>query len=95
MCPNACSHQSSLLFPALDSFPRIVRFGGRTHDKLAVRAALSASTAVAQRVRRIEELARSLVGIDEREALCDGLLGICEEYEEGWESGSGSDDDDA
>ena len=35
------------------------------------------------------------MGIDEREALCDGLLGICEEYEEGWESGSGSDDDDA
>lgn len=81
------------MFPALDSFPRIFSFGAGTHDKVAVQAALSASTAVAHRVRGIERLARTLVSIDEREALCDGLVTMCEEYEEGWESGSESDDE--
>lgn len=87
------SYQSPLLFPALDSFPKIFSFAGRSHDKLAVQASLSASTAVAQRVRQIERLARSMVGIDEREALCDGLIGICEEYEDGWDSDDEDDDD--
>jgi len=35
-----------------------------------------------------------LVGLDEREAMCDGLVSICEEYEEGWSSGSEDDMDD-
>jgi hypothetical protein len=34
------------------------------------------------------------VGIEEREALCDGLQVIAEEYDEGWDSGSDSDGDD-
>lgn len=63
-------------------------------DKLAVRAALSASSAVSGRIRQVERLARSIVGIDEREALCDGLLGICQEYEDGWDSDDESADDD-
>ena len=65
------------------------------HGKLAVRTALSASTAVAQRIRDIERLARSLVSFDEREALCDGLINICEEYEDGWDGSDDSDDEDA
>ena len=59
---------------------------------MAVQASLSTRSSVAERVRLIERQARMLVGVEEREALCDGLVGICEEYEEGW--GSGSDDDD-
>jgi hypothetical protein len=35
-----------------------------------------------------------LVGIEEREALCDGLARIAEEYEEGWSGSDDSDDDD-
>lgn len=81
-----------MLFPVIDSFPHI--FAPRDNvSKLAVHAALSATTSVAQRVRSVERIARSIIGIDEREALCDGLVGICEEYEDGWESGSESDDD--
>jgi hypothetical protein len=60
-----------------------------------VHATLSTTTSVAQRIRSIERIARSIIGIEEREALCDGLVGICEEYEDGWESGSDESEDDA
>jgi hypothetical protein len=86
------SHQSALLFPVVDSFPHIF-VSGNVAKKLAVHATLSTTTSVAQRIRAVERIARSIIGIDEREALCDGLVGICEEYEDGWESGSDSDDD--
>lgn len=89
---GAYSHQSALLFPVVDSFPHVFT-SGEGVSKLAVHATLSATTSVAQRVRSIERIARSIIGIEEREALCDGLVGICEEYEEGWDSGSEDDDD--
>ncbi|KAL1302654.1 hypothetical protein AAFC00_003021 [Neodothiora populina] len=91
--PKMERYQTSLLFPMLDSYPRIFAFSRPAYEKIAVRAALSTSTVVSHRVRRIEGLARSLVGIDEREALCDGLISICEEYEDGWDSDSEIDDD--
>ncbi|CAD0082022.1 unnamed protein product, partial [Aureobasidium vineae] len=90
--PRIESHQSSLLFPVIDSFPQVFASGNIVR-KLAVHATLSTTTSVAQRIRSVERIARSIIGIDEREALCDGLVGICEEYEDGWESGSESDDD--
>ncbi|KAG2168295.1 hypothetical protein JADG_008034 [Aureobasidium aubasidani] len=90
--PRIESHQSSLLFPVIDSFPQVFA-SGNVVQKLAVNVSLSTTTSVAQRVRAVERIARSIIGIDEREALCDGLVGICEEYEDGWESGSESDDD--
>ena len=39
-------------------------------------------------------LAMHMVGIDERETLCNGLQTMAEEYDEGWDSGSDSDEDD-
>jgi len=92
MLTRVHSHQSSLLFPVIDSFPQVFA-SGNVVQKLAVNVSLSTTTSVAQRVRAVERIARSIIGIDEREALCDGLVGICEEYEDGWESGSESDDD--
>lgn len=74
----------------LDSYPKIFNFSG-LEQGLGVQATLSTSVAVAQRVRAVEVLARGIVGIDEREALCDGLVGICEEYEEGWDSDESDD----
>lgn len=86
------SYQSRLLFPLLSSYPKIFRFRDRP-EKLAVKTALSTSTRVADQVRDLERSARRLVGLDEREALCDELTRIAEEYEEGW-SGSGDSDGD-
>lgn len=77
----------------LDSFPSIFDFGNT--GKLAVHAGLTTSTAVAEQVRAIEQIVKRLVAVDEREALCDGLQLIAEEYDEGWDGDfTDSDDDD-
>lgn len=86
--PRNTLYQSPLLFPILSSYPRIFQFAGRP-EKLAVKAMISTSTKVADQVRELERAARRLIAVDEREALCDGLSRIAQEYEEGW---SGSND---
>ncbi|CAI6336674.1 unnamed protein product [Periconia digitata] len=86
-----------LLFPLLDSFPSsVVDVGSAPREKLAVHTGLTTSTAVADQVRSLEQIVRRMhmVSIDEREALCNGLQTIAEEYDEGWDSGSDSDEDD-
>jgi hypothetical protein len=83
-----------LLFPLLDSYPSSIFDVGSGHAiKLAVHAGLTTSTAVANQVRAMEQLVKRLVGIEERESLCNGLQVLAEEYDEGWDSGSDSDDD--
>ena len=91
--PRTISYQSPLLFPMLSSYPQIFRFDDGP-ERLAVKTTLSTSTKVADQVRELERIARRLVGIEEREALCDGLARIAEEYEEGWSGSDDSDDDD-
>lgn len=83
-----------MLFPVLDSFPSIFDMGSRHTEKLAVHAGLTTSTAVAEQVRAIEEIVKRLVAVDEREALCNGLQVIAEEYDEGWDGGFTDSDDD-
>lgn len=87
-------YTAPILFPLLDSYPAsIFDVGSGTAVKLAVHAGLTTSTAVADQVRAIGQVARRLVQIEEREALYNGLQVIAEEYDEGWDSGSDSDDD--
>lgn len=90
--PRTSLHQTTLLFPLLSSYPSIFRFPGRP-QKLAIDASLATSTAIADQIRRIEAVSRRVVGIDEREALCDGLAAMAEEYEDGWSSDEESIDD--
>ncbi|KAK3717045.1 mtDNA inheritance, partitioning of the mitochondrial organelle [Vermiconidia calcicola] len=87
------THQCQLLFPILSSYPRIFNFDGRP-ERIAIKTTLSASTAVADQVRELERMSRRLIGIDEREAVCDGLASIADEYEEGWSESDESGDDD-
>jgi hypothetical protein len=83
-----------ILFPLLDSYPAsIFDVGSGQATKLAVHAGLTTSTVVADQIRALEQVVKRLVGIDEREALCNGLQVLAEEYDEGWDSGSDSDDD--
>jgi len=91
--PRILCSQSSLLFPLLTSYPNIFRFEDRP-DYLAVKATLSTSTAIADSIKELERAARRMIGIEDREALCDGLVGIAEEYEEGWSGGEDSADED-
>ena len=83
------TYQSQLLLPTLPSFPQILRFAGQP-EKVAVKTSLSTSTGVAERIRAFETAMRRTAELDEREALCEGLATIAEEYEDGW-----SDDEDA
>jgi len=89
-------YQSTALFPLLDSFPGIYdNLAQRGNKKqVAVKAQLSTSTAVAERIRSVLEVVRRAVGVEEREALVDGLEGVCAEYEEGWEGEGGSSGED-
>ncbi|KAH7406869.1 tubulin domain-containing protein [Phaeosphaeria sp. MPI-PUGE-AT-0046c] len=92
--PALQRYMAPVLFPLLDSYPAsIFDVGSGTAAKLAVHAGLTTSTAVANQVRAIGQLARRLVQIEEREALHHGLQVIAEEYDEGWDSGTDSDDD--
>jgi len=91
--PRVTILQTQLLFPLLASYPHVFRLEGRP-EKLAIKARLSTSTAVADRIRSLETVARRMIGIDDREALCDGLVTMAEEYEEGWsDDEDGADDD--
>lgn len=85
--------QASLLFPLLDSFPAIFDVGEGNASTVAVYTALTTSTAVAEQVRSLEQMVRRIHSLDERESLCNGLQTIAEEYDEGWDSGSDSDED--
>lgn len=95
-CTNVVRYIAPVLFPLLDSFPSSI-FDAESSGhatKLAVHAGLTTSTAVAAQIRALEQIARRLTGIDEREALCNGLHVLAEEYDEGWDSGMDSDNDD-
>lgn len=84
-------HQSGLLFGMLGSFPRIYE-GAQRGGKMEVRTALTVGSGVSAGVRGLERVGRRVLGVEDREAVCERLLGVAEEYEEGW-SGGGSEED--
>ncbi|KAK4575083.1 mtDNA inheritance, partitioning of the mitochondrial organelle [Recurvomyces mirabilis] len=85
--PRVVTYHTDLLFPSLSSFPPIVR--SRRAETYTVKVSVATDTTVAARIRSLENHAQRIVGVDEREALCDGLASMAEEYEAGW-----SDDED-
>lgn len=84
--------QTSLLYPILSSSPKIFQLPGNL-DKIAVTASLATSTKVAKHVRDMAGFARVAYGVDEREAVYDGLSGVAEEYEEGFSDLSSEESD--
>ena len=89
-------HQTALLFPLLSSFPSIFDIDSGGSDRLAMRSALSTSSAVAERLMYCESIIRRspLVSIDSRNNISEELRAIAEEYTEGWDSDIDMDDDD-
>jgi hypothetical protein len=83
-----------LLYPLPSSYPAIFSFPSHSStEELAIHAALSSSTAVADRIRYLADIVRRSVGVEEREGLRADLLTMAEEYVEGWEEGSSDEDD--
>ncbi|KAK8245316.1 tubulin domain-containing protein [Phyllosticta capitalensis] len=99
--PRAHRYGTGLLFPVLDSFPGIYEFDGdevekeEEQGKVAVRTALATTSALSSRLRRMGGVVGRMVGVEDREALYDGLKGLADEYEEGWDGDLESDDGDS
>ncbi|MCJ1394465.1 mtDNA inheritance, partitioning of the mitochondrial organelle [Xylographa bjoerkii] len=85
--------ESSLPFELLDTFPGIFQSVSESRT-VAIHASLSTSSTVAKRVKGLQRIVARTVGLDEREALNNGLGEIAEAYEEGWSSDSDDDSDD-
>lgn len=90
--PRTSTHKATLLFPILTSYPSVLQFPGRP-QKVAIQASLYTFSGISERLRNVATFARRMPAIDEREALCDGLEAMADEYEEGWMSDSEEDDD--
>lgn len=82
--------RTPMSFPLLDSFPHIF---GTTAPSLSITTSLSTDTSISSRVKNLRKIVSRAIGIDERESLSNSLGEIAEVYEEGWDSGSDSDDD--
>ncbi|MCJ1479093.1 mtDNA inheritance, partitioning of the mitochondrial organelle [Lambiella insularis] len=91
--PLVKRYRSSLPFEILDTFPQVF-YDLPVGDTLTVHSSLSTTTNVANRVKDLQRVVNRMVGLDEREALGNGLGEIAEAYEEGWDSGSDTDNDD-
>lgn len=87
------SFHTPLQFPLLDSFPRDMLPGSRADEGVNVLAALTSSSRTSDALRGFEQVAGRMIGIDEREALVNGLGEIRESYEIAQRSESDSDDD--
>ncbi|KPM46211.1 Protein DML1 [Neonectria ditissima] len=91
--PVIRKYEASLKFPLLDSYPEVYPHAAGQHG-MAVQTNLSSNTAMAPCIKTLRSEATRLVGLEEREALSNGLAELAEAYREDWSSGSDEDDDD-
>jgi hypothetical protein len=93
LADRCSSYHSELPYEVLETFPNIFE-NTSTGSLLAIHSRLSTTTKVANRVKSFKLVVSRSVGLDEREALSNGLGEIAEAYEEGWSSGSDENSDD-
>lgn len=92
--PIIQNFSSDSLAPRVSSFPPIFRIPGMDdHASVSVKAALTASSAVAEKMRSLADFVRRSVGVEEREELGADLLAKAEEYIDGWEDEDDFSDD--
>lgn len=87
-------HLVPLRFPFLDSYPRDMLPTFQSESGANILAALTTTLRVRDTLKELQTVATRTVGIDEREALVNGLGELREQYDKGWMSDSDSDDDD-
>lgn len=87
--------RTALSYSLLDSFPNIYTLTPpiSAPGSVAVRTSLSTDSTVALRIKSLRTIVGRAISIEERETLTNSLGQIAEGYEEGWDSGSDSDDD--
>lgn len=84
-------YYTTLRFPILDSYPRdlLPRSNGET--AVEIHAALSTTTRIGDKLKELQTIAGRTIGVDEREALINGLGELRESYEKGWISDTDDD----
>ncbi|KAL1994199.1 hypothetical protein VTN49DRAFT_2868 [Thermomyces lanuginosus] len=92
--PEVAKHLVPLRFPFLDSYPRDMLPTFQSESGANILAALTTTLRVRDTLKELQTVATRTVGIDEREALVNGLGELREQYDKGWMSDSDSDDDD-
>ncbi|KAI9778762.1 MAG: mtDNA inheritance, partitioning of the mitochondrial organelle [Candelina submexicana] len=91
--PTIERYRTSLLFPLLDSFPKIYDNTSLSGlNSVAVHASLSTTAEVGERLKRIEDVVKMFRGVEERESLLNSLGEIREAYEDGWKCSDEEDD---
>ncbi|KAG5942482.1 hypothetical protein E4U53_007246 [Claviceps sorghi] len=87
-------YATSTEFPLLDSYPHIYDSdAGET--SMPIRTFLRTDTSICVQLRALRAQAtRRLIGLDEREALSNGIAEMADAYQDDWSSGSDDDDDD-
>lgn len=90
------SHQSTLSFPMMDSYPRIFRYANGTpiSNPVSIKTVLSTDSSVTDKMRGLRSTVIRSIGLEDREDIGNQLAEIAEGYREGWSSGSDDDDDD-
>ncbi|KAK9419222.1 putative Protein dml-1 [Seiridium unicorne] len=94
--PKTHKFQSELLYPMLDSYPRIFRDreNDPIRDPLSMRTVLSTDSSVTDKMKGLRTTVLRSIGVEDREDIGNELAEISESYKEGWSSGSDDDDDD-
>lgn len=92
--PLPIRYHSDLRFPLLDSFPDIFTHRSGQLHSINLQASLSTTSRISHRITLLQKAVGTMVGLEEREALSNGLGEIGEAYVEGWDSGSDEDSDD-
>ncbi|KKA24155.1 MtDNA inheritance protein Dml1 [Rasamsonia emersonii CBS 393.64] len=89
--PMVERYYTTLRFPILDSYPRdlLPRSNGET--AVEIHAALSTTTRIGDKLKELQTIAGRTIGVDEREALINGLGELRESYEKGWISDTDDD----
>jgi hypothetical protein len=82
-----------LRFPILDSYPQNLFPSSAQDAGIKIYAALSITSRIGDRIKDLQAVAGKGFGLDEREALLNGLGEIREAYEGGWVDDSDSGED--
>ncbi|KAH8202458.1 hypothetical protein TruAng_003358 [Truncatella angustata] len=94
--PKTHKFQSELMYPMLDSYPRIFRDREQNsiRNPLSMRTVLSTDSSVTDKMKGLRTTVLRSISVEDREDVGNELAEISEGYKEGFSSGSDDDDDD-
>ncbi|KAF8473573.1 tubulin domain-containing protein [Kalaharituber pfeilii] len=90
-CALLAAFHAAIPYPLLESYPNIF---GRPGGSLSLACSLRTSSLVIDRLGRIRDTVLRFAPLDQKEVLYNELSGLSSAYEEGWDSGSDSGEDD-